>query len=95
MAPYSRSGAIRFGLKLLGGVVAVLLAMVWEHVEALRLQRQIRSMHKEVDRLVYENSRVQTQINQWMSPSNLDQVAKKEFHMMPPDPQHLIGVQRP
>ena len=94
-AASSSSLAVRFWAKVLSAVVVILLVMVWEHVEAMRLERQIRPMRKEVDRLTYENARLQMQINQWMSPSHLEVVAKKQLSMGPIDPKHIIGIERP
>lgn len=89
----SRAVSIQFWVKLLAGVVAVLLVAVWEHVEALRLDRHLKTLRKDADRMLYENSRMQAQINQWISPSHLDRLAKEQFHMALPDPKHLLGIQ--
>ena len=89
----SSSIAVRLWAKVMAGVLVVLLAMVWEHVEALHLGRQVEPMKQETDRLTYENASLQMQLNQWMSPSHLDSVAKKDLKMVPLDNAHVIGIE--
>lgn len=79
-------------LKILGAVFAVLMGMVWEHVEALHMERQVKAMHREADRLVYENAQLQVKINQLESPSRLDTIAKTQLGMGPLDARHIIEV---
>ncbi len=85
--------AIRFWAKVIAGILFVLLVMVWEHVQAQRLGRQVIPMKQEADRLTYENARLQMQINQWVSPSHLDALAKKELKMGPLDNARVIGIE--
>jgi len=87
--------AVLFWTKLVGGMFVVLMLMVWEHVEAMHLERVLKGMQKEEDQLIFQNARMQSQINQWISPSHLDSVARKEFGMLPLDPRHRYGVQLP
>jgi cell division protein FtsL len=82
-------------MKIMSATVFILMLIVWEHVEALHLQRQNKGMKKEEDQLIYENARMQSQINQWESPSHLDNIARKELGMQPLDPKHRIGVDYP
>ena len=80
-------------LKIFAVVLCVLMVRVWESVQAQRLDRQLKALRTETDRLTYENGRMQLLIHQYESPSNLDALAKKEFAMKPLDPQHRIGLQ--
>lgn len=82
----------RFWVKLGAGIFAALLFMVWEHVEALRVDKNLKVMRREVDRLTYENGRMQMQIHQWESTSHLQDIARKDYGMVPVDPAHVIGV---
>ena len=89
----SSTTPFRSWIKALTGALTVLLVVVWEHVEAARLEKQLRGMRKERDQLIYEDARLQAQINQWMSPSNLDKIARTQLHMTPVDPRRVIGVE--
>jgi cell division protein FtsL len=84
-----------FGLKALGITLIVAMFMVWQHVQARRLERQLKGMRQEEDELVYQNGRMQSQINQWTAPSNLESKARKDLGMAPPDPQNRVRVNRP
>src|SRR6185295_17947556 len=84
-----------YWLKALGITLFLLMFMVWQRVEARHLERQVSAMRKEEDQLLYQNAHLQSQINQWLSPSHLESVARKELGMVPLDAQHRIGVQRP
>jgi hypothetical protein len=88
------SAALQFWMKLMGGTFVVLLLTVWEHVEALREERQVKILRLEADRLTYENGRMQMQIHQWVSPGHLESVARKEFGMVPLDAAHVIGLNK-
>ncbi len=83
------------GLKILGITLVLLMFMVWQRVEARRLQRQVEALQKEEDKLVFMNARLQSQINQWVSPSHLELMARKELKMGPLDPQRRIGMELP
>ena len=87
--------AFSYWMKVLGGTLSILMFMVWEHVEARHLERQLTVMRKEENQLVYQNARLQSQINQWLSPSHLENMARKDLGMIPLDAQHLIGVELP
>jgi cell division protein FtsL len=82
-------------LRILAGIITVLMLMVWEHVEALHLQRQLKLLHKEEDRWVFQNAQMQMQINQLESPSRLENVAKTQLGMVPLDARHVIAVEQP
>ena len=82
-------------LRILASVIAVLMLMVWEHVEALHLARQMKILNKEKDRWVYQNAQMQMQINQWESPSRLETIAKTQLGMIPLDSKHVIAVEQP
>lgn len=82
----------QYWMKVLVSAFAVLLLMVWEHVAVLGMTRQLKNLHKEEDQLIYENARLQTQINQWVSPSHLAKMAH-DLKMVPLDSQHVIGVE--
>jgi cell division protein FtsL len=86
--------ALQFWAKLSAGILVALLLMVWEHVQALRLNRDLQEMHQEADRLTYENGRMQTQVNEWISPSHLETVARQQFQMVPVDTNHVIGIEK-
>ena len=88
----SAGPGFRFWAKLGAGVFIALLAMVWEHVEALRVEKDLSVMRREADRLTYENGRMQMQIHQWVSTSHLQDMARKDYGMIPVDPAHVIGV---
>jgi cell division protein FtsL len=85
----------KFWLNLSLAVVAGLMIMVWEHVKAQKLERELRTLKKEADRLTYENGRMQMLINQWTSPSHLDAIARKDYGMDPVDPSKVIGMTKP
>jgi cell division protein FtsL len=85
----------RFWLRLIAGFFAVGMLMVWEHVLAVRVTREAKDLRRETDQLTYENGRMQTQINQWISPSHLDAVARKDYGMAPLQPKQIIGIQKP
>ena len=78
----------RFWAKLGAGVFIALLAMVWEHVEALRVEKDLSVMRREADRLTYENGRMQMQIHQWVSTSHLQEMARKDWLVHPASYQH-------
>jgi cell division protein FtsL len=84
-----------FWMKIIGVFFLGLFLVVWENVEAQRFERQVMLMRREVDRLTYENGRLQTQIHQWTASSHLDSVARKDYGMEPPDPSRIIGIQQP
>ena len=86
---------LAYWMKVLGAVVSILMFVVWEHVEAQHLERQVGAMRKEEDQLTYQNARMQSQINQWLSPSHLERVARKDMGMVPLDPQHRVRVELP
>ena len=88
------SQAVQFWAKLAVGFFVVLLLMVWEHVQTQRLGGQLKDMHQEADRLAYENGRMQMQIHQWVSPSHLESMARKEYQMVPLDSGHIIGIEK-
>ncbi len=80
--------------KIMAATITVLLLIVFEHVEALRLDKQLKIMRKEADRLTYENASMQRQIHQWVSPSHLETVARRDLHMGPVEPTRVVGVER-
>jgi cell division protein FtsL len=84
-----------FAYRLGVGFFVVFLFMVWEHVEAERCERQLKGMSQEADRLTYENGRMQAQVHQWISPSHLETLARKELKMAPVDAAHVIGMDQP
>ena len=84
---------VRRWVKICTVVMVVLMLRVWENVQVQRLERQLKVMRTEADRLTYENGRLQMQIHQYESPSNLEAMAKKNFSMIPLDPSHRVGIQ--
>ena len=84
-----------FWLKLIGAFFVVFFLVVWEHVEARRLERQVIVLRREVDRLTYETALLRTQIHQRTTPSHLDAAARKDFGMEPVDPKRVIGLSTP
>lgn len=92
--PRGSAFTVQRWMKILVGVFALLLVMVWEHVQATHLERELLPMRREADRLTYENARLQMQINQWVSPSHLESLAKKDYHMGPLDPSHRLGLEK-
>jgi cell division protein FtsL len=84
-----------YGMKVLGIGLPVLMFMVWQHVEARHLERRVKDLRKEEDQLIYQNAHLQSQINQYLSPSNLEKIARKQLGMAPPDAQHRVGVNVP
>jgi cell division protein FtsL len=91
----SDPAVLRFWVKLIGAFFVVLMLTVWEHVQAVNLEKDLRGLRRETDRLTYENGRMSMQIHQWESPSHLDIVARKELGMIPIDAQHVIGLHQP
>lgn len=86
---------LRFWAKMGCALLSVMLLTVWEHVQALRLERHVSALRKEADRLTYENGRLQNQVFQWTSPSHLDALARQQYGMAPPDSAHVIGIRPP
>jgi cell division protein FtsL len=82
-------------MKILGTWMVVLMFMVWQHVQSRHLERRLASLRKEEDQMIFQNSRMQSQINQFISPSHLDTMARKELNMVPLDAQHRVGVEVP
>jgi cell division protein FtsL len=91
----SASAALAYWFKIIGVTLTLLMFMVWQHVEARLLERQLSGMRKEQDQLLYQNARMENQINQWIAPGHLETLARKELNMVPLDAQHRIGVQLP
>jgi len=84
---------LRKRLKVFGMVLCILLVRVWETVQGQRLERQLKSLRVEADRLTYENGRLQMQIHRYEAPSHLEAIARQDFSMIPLDPSHRIGIQ--
>ena len=59
-----------------------------QHAHAASLRTQASSVQA-------SNGQLQSQINQWLSPSHLESMARKELGMVPLDAQHRIGVDLP
>jgi cell division protein FtsL len=85
--------ALRRRLKILSIVLCILMVRVWETVEGQRLQRRLKTLRVETDRLTYENGLLQMQIHRFEAPSNLEAIAKKDLSMVPLDASHRIGIQ--
>jgi cell division protein FtsL len=73
--------------------VVALLGMVWQRVKARQLDREFNQLRQEADRLRYENGRLQVQIHQWVSPTNLDTHAKQRG-LLPLSPAQRVSVSR-
>lgn len=86
------SSEIRFWVKLAAGWFVAAMVIVWVHVKAVGLDKEVRQLRRDADRMTYENSRLQMQIHQWMTPSNLDNAAKKNYGMAPLDSSRVIGL---
>ncbi len=82
----------RFLCKVGAAVFVALFVLVWENVEGLRLEKTVKGMRREVDLLTYENGLMQMQVHHWVSPSRLEDVARKEYGMLPLDAAHVIGI---
>lgn len=83
---------IRRAVQLIALAFIVMLLMVWEHVEAVRLKQKVGMMRREVDRLTYENGRMRMHVHQWESPSHLQAVARDTYKMASPDPKQVIAL---
>jgi cell division protein FtsL len=66
--------------------VIVALGMVWQRVKERTLELESRRLHEEIDRLRYENGRLDVQIRQWISPTHLDAMARQTYGMAPAQP---------
>jgi cell division protein FtsL len=84
---------IRKWIKICSVILVILMLRVWVNVQAQRLERQLKVMRTEADRLTYENGRLQMQIYQYEAPSNLEAIAKNNYSMVPLDPSHRVGIQ--
>jgi cell division protein FtsL len=84
---------IRQWSKICALTLFVLMFRVWENVQSQRLERQLKNLRTEADRLTYENGRLQMQIHQYEAPSNLEALAKKNFSMIPLESSHRVGIQ--
>lgn len=80
-------------IKWCAAILGVLMLRVWTHVEAQRMEGELKQLRLEADRLTYENGRLQMQIHQWISPSHLDLLAKQQYGLGPIDVKHVIGLQ--
>jgi cell division protein FtsL len=89
------SDAFFYWMKVLVASLGLLMFIVWQHVQGRHLERQLNTMRKEEDQLVYQNARLQSQLNQWLSPSHLETMARKELSMAAPDAKHRVGVEFP
>ena len=72
------------------------LGLNWDEgpfFQSQRLERGIKLMHLEADRLTYENGRLQMLIHQFEAPSHLEELAKKKYSMVPLDASHRVGLQ--
>jgi len=87
------SETIRKWTKICAAGLCVLMLRVWENVQAQRLDRQLKVLRLEADRLTYENGKLQVLIHQYEAPSHLESLAKSDFSMIPLDPSHRIGLQ--
>jgi len=78
------------------GIVFVfaLIGMIWQRVEARRQGKQVLELRQNVDRLRYENGKMQTQIHQWTAPSHLEALAKEKYKLLPPTPEQRVTVDR-
>ena len=63
-------------------ILCVLMLRVWENVQSQRMERQLKILRTESDRLTYENGRLQMQIHQYEAPSHLEALAKKNYSMI-------------
>ena len=86
---------LAYWARSLGVALILMMFMVWQHVQALHLERALKGMRKEEDELIFQNSRLQSQINQWVSPSHLETMARKDLGMVPVDPLHRVKVELP
>lgn len=93
MKPGADTETLKRRFKLFAVVISILMCRVWETVQSQRLERQLKSLHVESDRLTYENGRLQMQIHQYEAPSHLEALAKTNFAMIPLDPAHRVGLQ--
>ena len=84
---------IRKWAKICALTLFVLMFRVWENVQSQNLERKLKGMRTEADRLTYENGRLQMQIHQYEAPSNLEALAKKNYSMIPLEPSHRVGIQ--
>ncbi|MFA5975573.1 MAG: hypothetical protein WC859_05340 [Elusimicrobiota bacterium] len=84
-----------FWIKIGCAIFVAMFLTVWEHVEANVLARKTVLLHNEVDRITYENGKLQNQIFQWMSPTHLEALARQKFGMIPLESKHVIGIQKP
>jgi len=84
---------VRLWVNICGAILCVLMLRVWETVQSRRLEKQLKGLRLEADRLTYENGRLEMQIHQYEAPSHLEAVAKKDFAMGPLDPSRRIGIQ--
>ena len=67
-------------------LVLVALGMVWERVKARTFERESGHLRQEIDRLRYENGRLDVQLHQWISPTHLDSIARQTYGMAPAKP---------
>ena len=93
MTPQADMVLWRRRIKIFAVILCVLMVRVWETVQAQRLERDLKAMRLESDRLTYENGRLQLQIHQYEAPSALEALAKTKFSMIPLDPSHRVGLQ--
>jgi len=80
-------------LKIFGVILCILMVRVWETVQSQRLERRLKNFRQEADRLTYDNGRLQMQIHQYVASSHLEEMAKKDYSMIPLDPSHRVGLQ--
>jgi len=73
-------------ISLVVAFILVALGMVWQRVKVRTLERESGHLHQDIDRLRYENGRLDMQIHQWISPTHLDMLARQTYNMAPPKP---------
>jgi len=66
--------------------------MVWQRVRARELEKETRAIRLEVDRLRYENGKLQNQVHDWTAPSRLEALAKQEYNLVPLTPAQRVEV---
>src|SRR4051812_36500147 len=54
---------LSYWTKALGVALSFMMFMVWQHVQARHMERQLNALRKEEDQLIYQNARLQSQIN--------------------------------
>ena len=69
-----------------------LLGYTWIHLEVLRIGGRIEIKERELERLLPSERRIELEAARVKSPSQIEERARRELGMAPPEVDHLVFV---